>query len=1139
MSTATHVKRRSFFSSQKERPRAEMRRHRRWPWLAALGVLGLIWLLPMLVSHSFVASWVIQRAGSQVGGNLTVQGISLGWFSPIQASQVAVRDEQGQTVLEAAEAESDRTLLSLLLNLSSPGRFRVERPHLTLVLRPDGSNVEDLIARLPESSGGAVDMGIDIADGTVSVLDTATQRQWQIKGVQGSLTLVADQQKPIVVTSSATIDDASHPGRFQVDLAMRQSGYQPGDGPPLQNTAKLNAEGLPLDMLQSVLGRVLSNPIRLGGWLTSTVEGSWDRSSQGTSLTVGGKASAEQFRITEATLGTDEVRLAKLEIGGQTAWQDGRLKIDQLDVQSDLGRVQASGSLEVGGTSGELLASLPQQTYHVETQLDLARLAALLPTTLRLQKNTQITSGLVKAVLDSRRGSQGMLWQGQLTSSKLQAVNGGRTVTWEKPIQVAFSAHQTDKGPVVESLVCESDFLKVSGSGTTEKLTATATLNLDRLAEELRGLIDLGQLRLSGTSSMQLSWERTPQQTFRADGQWQVRNFEFSLPDRPAWREGSLNVRLAATGSTDFTADTRVDTALLQAGSGSEQLEAQLMQPVARLADGGPWRVQIRAQGQLEQWRPRLAPWVDLNDCQFAGSHQMLVQITGSTQQIEVHRAQISVSQLAVSGPGVRVEEPRVDLLATGAWKWSERSGEVAQATLSSQSLAVQLNQGRIALPKEGDLQMTGLLHVQGDLSRLQQWITAAGTSVPTWRVAGLLSGDVNLKQADGKTAGTVEATVRDVAVMSASGSTIRQPVINVAGRGDYDPACGIVHLQRATLTSQMASLELGGEIATAAGQPRVDLEGHVQYDLGPISELLQAILGTSVRASGRGASPVAYHGPLDLVTAEGSAALDWTSLEMYGFRVGPGSLQAKLAGGTVNFRPLELDVNEGKVRLTPRIQLAKNTSMLSVQPGRVADQVRINPAMCMSALKYIAPALAGVAAAEGRFSIDMDQLQVPLEQPERGRVDGRMIVHSVEIGPGPLLEELALALGYKGPAQIARESTIDFQMANGRVYHRGLALNLSDVTVRTQGSVGFDKSLSLVAEMPVPPKWQANKAVSSALREQTLRLPVGGTLDRPKLDRGALEQVSRQFLQGAAQNLLQEQLNKGLDRLFNPPQKQ
>jgi hypothetical protein len=114
-------------------------------------------------------------------------------------------------------------------------------------------------------------------------------------------------------------------------------------------------------------------------------------------------------------------------------------------------------------------------------------------------------------------------------------------------------------------------------------------------------------------------------------------------------------------------------------------------------------------------------------------------------------------------------------------------------------------------------------------------------------------------------------------------------------------------------------------------------------------------------------------------------------------------------------------------------------------------------------------------------------------------------------------------------------------------MYHEGMELIFPDLTIRTRGWVSLrdDQSISLLAELPIPPKWLAGDArLRTALRNQTIRLPIGGTLSKPRLDRRAVEQASRQFIQRAAGNVqravgnvIEDETNKLFDRLLPPRQ--
>jgi hypothetical protein len=248
--------------------------------------------------------------------------------------------------------------------------------------------------------------------------------------------------------------------------------------------------------------------------------------------------------------------------------------------------------------------------------------------------------------------------------------------------------------------------------------------------------------------------------------------------------------------------------------------------------------------------------------------------------------------------------------------------------------------------------------------------------------------------------------------------------------------------------------------------------------------------------------------------------------------------LQASLTNGLLDVKPLDVECNEGRLRVAPQVRFAGEPKEIALPAGRIVDQVRITPAMCAGLLQFIAPLLAGATTAEGRFSIDLEGCRLPLgSQPglirwPEAEIAGKLVIHSAQIGPGFLIQELAQLLGRATPAYLIRESAVPFRVTKGRIYHERMELAFSDVTLRTYGSVGFDQTLSLMVEMPIPPKWQTGKILGPALKDQTLKLPIGGNLRQPKIDRTGLDQITRQVFQGATQNMIQSGLNKVLGPL-------
>ena len=223
-------------------------------------------------------------------------------------------------------------------------------------------------------------------------------------------------------------------------------------------------------------------------------------------------------------------------------------------------------------------------------------------------------------------------------------------------------------------------------------------------------------------------------------------------------------------------------------------------------------------------------------------------------------------------------------------------------------------------------------------------------------------------------------------------------------------------------------------------------------------------------------------------------------------------------------------------MHLAPSVRLTPSPIELSLPKGPLAQRIQIDPVLCATMLKYIAPVLADVATAQGAFSIDLEGCRIPLGDLANGEVAGRFTVHSVEVGPGPLVRELAVFLGRETPAKLRQESVVLFRLVGGRMYHQGLELMFPNFTIRTYGSVGLDQTMAVMAEMPVPPQWlEKNPLLSKAMRDQIIRVPIAGTLSKPQLDKKVMEDLTRQFMQKAAENMLQGEVGKQLDRFFGP----
>ncbi|HEV3004154.1 MAG TPA: hypothetical protein VGX78_06810, partial [Pirellulales bacterium] len=192
---------------------------------------------------------------------------------------------------------------------------------------------------------------------------------------------------------------------------------------------------------------------------------------------------------------------------------------------------------------------------------------------------------------------------------------------------------------------------------------------------------------------------------------------------------------------------------------------------------------------------------------------------------------------------------------------------------------------------------------------------------------------------------------------------------------------------------------------------------------------------------------------------------------------------------------------------LRPAWTTASGSPELIVEHGTVIDHCRISQGMCNDVLHLVAPVLNKVTTAKGEFTIELDDWRLPLDQPQTGKLAGRLSLHEVVIESGSFVRQLAEKLRVEPMVELARESVVTFELRGGCIHHRDLEFRLPPLRLRSSGSVGFDESLDMLVEVAVELPEGIMAALPSAreLTQKTLRIPITGTLSKPRIDTSAM----------------------------------
>ncbi len=228
---------------------------------------------------------------------------------------------------------------------------------------------------------------------------------------------------------------------------------------------------------------------------------------------------------------------------------------------------------------------------------------------------------------------------------------------------------------------------------------------------------------------------------------------------------------------------------------------------------------------------------------------------------------------------------------------------------------------------------------------------------------------------------------------------------------------------------------------------------------------------------------------------------------EMSSTGLGP-TFRTTVTGANVTVRSQSLEqpvVDLRDVDLAVSVQRQNGGRQLVVAPVKIFDRHQLTPELCDQGLQLIAPILAKTATVKGQVSLELGELQFPLdlgasEATGKSTVTGRVQLHEVTSSlKSPLLQQIVAiaekSFGVDIPEriQIADESQVEFRLQDGRVYHDSLAFFFPDLSgdllIKTSGSVGLDQTLDLTIAIPLP----------LPIAKKAIKIQVTGTLSEPK----------------------------------------
>lgn len=1157
----------------------------RWRWPLRIGLLLLLLATVVALGPQMLARWVLpgliaSRINENVAGRVTIGEVEIGWNQPLVIRDLKILDNDGNEVLAVPSARTSHGMLQFLRGIPDFGTITIDKPALTLVAQDDSSNLEKLLRPLleKESDGsGRIGLVVEVSEGLFRIQEPARGSDRSITPVNLTVSIPRSAEEPISIELAADVASASGTGSLRVAWTH---------GSVSQGT--VTAKRFPAEVLEPLLARVAA-----GSELGGTIDGQFAVTVE-PEIRVDGELVAEELVVIGPWLGDDTVRLNRAELPCRLNYRDGLLVVDKAELTCDVGRASLVGHFDANRSAEENLTS---PGLAAELDVDLAKLATVIPRLLHLRDGIVIDSGRIQMALRSETGQAGTRWSGRIGTTDLRGSREGTPIAWQQPLRAEFVGHVRQDGwPEFEKLECQSDFAGIAARGGPEQFLAKANLDLDRLALRLADFVDLEGGQLSGTGSVTLDWKRQADDQFRANAEAHLVRFALKDAQSRGVREPDLHLDFQGTGQFAGSGPVRLETGKLQivAAEKADTMQITLVEPIPDLRSPSLGRAKAELAGDLSRWRNRVDRLVPIPEEWFvAGQGRVKGEIRLSEEAVFSPDLVAELGPLRFRGLGLDLDEPK--LTASADTSLSRSDGSLTFQKVKLQSETLRGSSERILLkPTVDGVTVSGEAEIETDLSRLQRSVGLVVSADGSNRVAGQAEGKVRFDILEsGEVDFVTDLSIENLLYGLAQSPSWQEPWAKLATVGRWDPRGDSFTLRSSRLVREGLEANASGSASrVSSNAPRIDFNGSFAYDLQRLEPSLKELFGPNAKAVGKqertfrisgllgddgravtgaartgtrrapGVTPApaaqadTYQFRPDLLTGEATFA--WDELYAYGFSFGRGAVKATLQDGLIRGTPIKAEFAEGEVRVVPTVDLMQEPT-LSFDRGPVIPKARLTPQATADALGYILPTLANAAQVEGLVSMELGRNRIPLAQPTDTTAEGVITVHSADLQAGPVISQVMTALGARNTGiSLSGEQRVPFKIEKGRVHHEEFAMLIEKTEVKSSGSVGFDGSLAIMLEMQVPPRLASqlfpnNPIIRDTMAKQTLRIPVGGTLAQPRLDRNALDGAIRDMVRDLSRDavfdglggLLKKGLDKGEGRLrdrlkerLNPPPK-
>ena len=1119
-------------------------------------VVLLVALLPTIISSNGVRRAVLKKVNSGLDGTLGIEKWSIGWRSGVRLDGISFADNAGKVSVKVDSVIAPVSVSSMLGSTKDLGHIEVVKPVIVAVVAPPSkAGPEDeegaaagepdagrKPARESEYAPGTEKKPIpfdlmfkfDITDGSIVVGTAEAEAAFEIsdlnvsvdcKGLSQSIQFHAGAllgHSVFAMNGSVTplSDGVFDPDKFTADCRISLTDFALG---PVAALAK------PLDNVPEVSGS-------LGLDIAMKADGVKRADCQG-------HVGLESLKLAGGPLGGDSPSFDSIVMDFSVASSGDVIRVESFKIESSVLTASAAG--EIGIPGGD---HIPEGLFSWKGGLDIAALAGMLPNTLKLREGLKITGGILKT--EGKVTSEGDRQEinAEVALDELAGELNGRRIPAVAPIELLARASLSKGVPRLDSLELGSSFLNGTGSGDLNEMNLAVNVNLANAMGEAGKFVELGKLKVLGIAELELAL-KTPEESKKAiSGKAVLKNLRVSGIGRKSISEKQVDIKFdSAVTLNGEQKPTAVSGTRLELDCSLARAELGIADITLGPDAESPPPIKLSAKAELDLKRIGEIAVCMTNvpaDLALDGTASIDCMVAVGGDDIRVGPVSARIESFVFKQGGKRMSEKEITLSAVVAANTRTR-------TASVKNLEIGFTPGRlkvedvtiedweklpagIKVGADCEVDIAKLIPMLGDFAGLREGTSIGGQAAFNVSVA---AGD---KTQDIKLKGTIDKLV----IKSSDREPIEEPRVELDGLVRINPEASDVRIESFKLTSNPIGFSTAGGLTDWKEQKHLVADGELTIDFARVAAIVGSLSGQELDMAGKKPAPFSVDVMLSgedwkeiFRSATISAGLYVERLSLYGVTVGKLDIPFTASNGIARVA-FDTTVNDGKVMVDVTLDATGEVAVVRMPDNSAVLQgVKINSEIVDKILSKIHPVFKGCVISAGRMSLDMKRLMVPLDDVMKNtELEGEVALKSLEIGPDGLLKNVMVLAGQNADNIVPGDQSFIFECKDGRITPEPLKMKSGNVELVFSGSVGLDQSLKYNVEIPVT-RGMVGGDVYQYLEGVTIKIPIGGTVSKPKLDqeafRKALGGLIKDAAKKAAAKVIEREAGKLIEGLF------